>query len=159
LFIAALAVWHVVEVWHHSSLFAGWRAWFEVQDNLLARMVLCPFCLSMWVAFLATPFAMPKIEPAKPFGGDALAWVWYATQSAGFMLLVAFAIARLANLGNDLSHSYCRTPKETGVPADPNSGIEKRDEQPATDRRTLGTGQPDVVPFEPRSTGGPPADV
>lgn len=153
LFIAALAVWHVVEVWHHSSLFAGWRAWFEVHDKFLSRLVLCPFCFSMWVAFVAMPFAMPKIEPTKHFSDDPAVWVWYGAHTAGFMLMCAFAVARLANLGNDLTHSYCRTPRDRGVPADPKSGIENPDERPAS----LPTGQPDVVPYAPR--GGPPSHL
>lgn len=148
LIVAALAVWHVVEVWHHSSLFAGWRAWFEVQDNLLARMLLCPFCFSMWVAVVATPFALPEIEPVTP-RDFSFVWVWFGVQKVGFMLMVAFAIARVANLGNDLTHSYCRTPRDQGMPADPNSGIEKHDERP-----TGYNGQPADAPDR-----GPPADV
>ena len=125
LVIAALAVWHIVEICHHGEIFATRRARAEVRQWFFDRVFLCPFCLSMWVAFVVTPFAMPRIEPVRPYQDDPLVWVWYGVHGFGFMVLACFAIARLANLGNDLTRGYCRTPNSK-------STIETPDERPHT---------------------------
>ena len=33
LIIASLAVWEILEIWHHSSLMASWRDWAEQQKK------------------------------------------------------------------------------------------------------------------------------
>ncbi len=81
----ALAVWEIIEIWRHSALFADWRARVELWEGSFGYMLRCSFCLSPWVAFFCVV--------------------------AGFdSLLYALGIARLANLGNDLTHAFCRTP-------------------------------------------------
>lgn len=129
--VGALAVWHIVEVWHHGSIFATWRARLELSDHFFARLLKCPFCLSLWVAFLVMPFMMPPIEPVETH------MTVYANSffGAGYMVFLAFAIARLANLGNDLTSKWCRTPDRKGLEPDSNSTIEKSDERP--DRSTV----------------------
>jgi hypothetical protein len=93
LVVAALATWQAVEVWHHGSLFADIRAKAELRADAagfggwLARLLLCPFCLSVWVA--AAALTVTVLVPP-------VAWV--------------LAAARLANLGNDVFHARCRTP-------------------------------------------------
>lgn len=143
LLIAALAVWHVVEVFHHGSVFATVRARLELSERFFARMMLCPFCLSVWAAFVATPFALPRIEPTKHFDDQPLVWAWYGLHGFGFMAMVAFAIARLANLGNDLTSEWCRTPGRKGLGPDSNSTIEKSDEQPERPAAGPGPGAAD----------------
>jgi len=97
LVILILATSEVVEVWRHGSLFAGRRA--VVQEltpfHWWARLLDCPFCLSFWVALLLT------LLSAVP--GHAGEWI-----HVGVILL---AVARGANLVNDLTYEYCRTPK------------------------------------------------
>lgn len=139
LVVAALATWQAVEIWRHGELFAdrrdavevwvdspqarglygavdGWLKWF------VGGLLLCPFCLSVWVGWLAVLAATGH---------------WTAQLFVG-----GLAASRLANLGNDLSRAWCRTPNrnpspETGrIPADRsgdpsiNAYEAGRDEQP-----------------------------
>lgn len=124
LVLVALAVWEIVEIWRHGSLFARWRAQLEdrrdgwlgrrwlilrqlrggkhallratlarYQANVwawLAELLLCGFCLTPWIA-LSVVCLLPYAP--VPF--------------------YALAAARLANLGNDLSHAVCRTPRDS----------------------------------------------
>lgn len=121
--VVAFATWHAVEVFHHSTLFAGIRAEIEgwEADNMamepnssgvnkvVCRLMLwilellqCPFCLSLWTAWV----------------------VWIVWQLPGVGWLVAgLAAARGANLLNDLTHQWCRTPGSRNVEdQDPEQG-------------------------------------
>ncbi|MCI0421519.1 MAG: DUF1360 domain-containing protein, partial [Acidobacteria bacterium] len=86
------ATWQTIEIWHHGLIFAGWRARAELWENKLGELLTCPFCLSPWIACL-------------------MLILWHVPY-AGWLVLT-LAIARTANLGNDLSHHWCRTPKTT----------------------------------------------
>jgi len=103
LIVASLAVWEIIEIWRHSSLFASWRARVELWEGglhgWLHELLMCAFCLAPWVAFATcVSLHVPLLR----------------------LLVYAFAVARLANLGNDLTHSFCRTPKfnELDIPDD-----------------------------------------
>jgi len=102
--IAALAVWEIVEIWHHSQLFAGRRAWLEAQDNWLADLLLCPFCLSVWVSLIVLLTVGTSVHLEQH-------WPRWLCDLVLLPVLV-FAVARLANLFNDLTRKYCRTPKD-----------------------------------------------
>ncbi len=106
LILMALAVWQTVEVIHHSELFngtrvlAGYIADQPLQMKLeldwrifIAKMYLCPFCLSHWVAIF---YALMLVSPLS----GLISW-W---------LLILSAV-RLANLGNDLASNYTKTPR------------------------------------------------
>lgn len=97
LIVVALATQQVVEVWHHSQLFADWRAYVEAREDVLTKLLNCPFCLSLWAA--ATVAALWL----APYGdtGFGLVADW---------LVGLLAASRLANLFNDLFRGYCRTP-------------------------------------------------
>jgi hypothetical protein len=97
LIVAALATWQIVEIWHHSLLFADWRSITEMWDNKLGELLGCPWCLSVWVGFLC---AGALHLTSVPLLGPCVTIVLYG-----------FAASRLANLCNDLFKSYCRTPK------------------------------------------------
>lgn len=98
LIVLALAVNQVVEIWHHSSLFARPRSALQLRagdpdllpTKLLEKpveMLLCPWCFSVWVAltlYLAFFFA------------------------GGKTLICVLAIARGANMIND----YIRAAQE-----------------------------------------------
>lgn len=102
LILTALATWQIVEIWHHSYLFASWRARVDLWDGWFGQMLRCPFCLSNWVAAVVASIA------GTAYGLHENAGI------SSFILLtlvVALAAARLANLGNDLGRRYCRTPK------------------------------------------------
>lgn len=95
LLLLTLAVAHAVEVWRHGKIFHGWRAWLEIEPlgNFVTSLMLCMFCLSLWVA------AMLILFYAVPYVGPFVVW--------------SLAVTRLANLLNDLTHAWCRTPNRT----------------------------------------------
>ena len=93
--IAALAAWQLIEVWQHSMLLSEWRAEAELIDGRLGELLCCPFCLSPCVSLL-----MLSIISLANVTGYCLD-----------LPVQALACARLANLGNDLCHAFCRTPR------------------------------------------------
>jgi hypothetical protein len=93
LIVAGLATWQIVEIWHHSLLMAPLRAHTEMWNNWLGELLSCPFCLSVWVGLFCT------------------AGVTFAAVYDLEYVILAFAVSRLANLGNDVFKPYCRTPK------------------------------------------------
>ena len=104
MFVAVLPTWQIIEIWHHSLLFAGIRAHVELWENKLGELVGCPFCLSPWVALLSVVVLLLPLW----LGLEA----WYVV--TGRVIWYAFAVSRLANLGNDLFHGKSRTPKPFG---------------------------------------------
>ena len=100
-FIAVLATWQIIEIWHHSLLFAGARARVELWENKLGELLVCPFCLSPWVAALSV---IVLLVPA---------WLqlsgWYILTT--HIIWYAFAVSRLANICNDITRKISRTPK------------------------------------------------
>lgn len=96
--IAALATWQIVEIWRHSQLTAGGRAAIELRSGMVASWLSCPFCLSPWVALAC-------------FAGLTLTRGLYGIEEVCSLVITSLAIARLANLGNDLTYSWNRTPK------------------------------------------------
>lgn len=96
LVVAALAVWEILEIWHHSALMASWRARAELLEGKLGELLRCMFCMSPWTS-AAVLLAMGW-------------WKWPGSSLATFIVW-AFAVARLANLGNDLGYEFCRTPR------------------------------------------------
>ena len=114
LIVIFLAGMQIVELYRHGSLFGQGGAlplrWWaenkareeEVQSPLddadrvkrhLARFLLCPFCEAPW-ACLAT----------------ATMWLWGGP--VGQLVVLALAASRLANLTNDLTHDWSRSPSD-----------------------------------------------
>lgn len=92
--VAGLAANGAVEVWHHGSLFRRPRARFAVGTSFLARLLTCPFCLSVWVGTACGLAAL------APLASD---WGW------GLRLPVfGLAAGRLAQLTNDAAKTYTR---------------------------------------------------
>lgn len=119
--IAGLAVWQIIEIWRHGSLFAEPRARIELWDGVLGTLLRCGFCLAPWVAWLIVtpplflePFLQSLDDPWRRPGLVAInIWRW---------IVYGFAVSRLANLGNDLTHAWCRTPdRHHDVPFDEES--------------------------------------
>jgi hypothetical protein len=100
LLILALGTWQTVEVLHHSKIMYPLRKvekdTYEATGDIIAEAWGCPFCLSHWVA-----------------AGYALGLISPLTSVVSWWLLVLSAV-RLANLGNDLTWNYCRTPRYEG---------------------------------------------
>jgi hypothetical protein len=126
LIIAALATWEIIEIWRHSSIMADFRARTELWDNKLGQLVNCPFCLAPWVAlWVLVPLLLPepRLDVQTLFYWPSLigwmgAGLWY-------WIVWGFAVARLANLGNDLTHKWCRTPHEEEDIQDPHGSDSK----------------------------------
>jgi len=97
LIVAALATWQIIEIWHHSILMAPLRARTEMWVNKPGELLSCPFCLSIWVAL----FCM-VILSLEEFG---------LAGRCGSIVIHAFAVSRLANLGNDFFKQHTLTPK------------------------------------------------
>ena len=101
MFVAVVATWQIVEIWHHSLLFAGLRARVELWENKLGELLGCPFCLSPWVALLSVSILiLPSWLQVSVWPVTLLRVIWYA-----------FAVSRAANLCNDMLHSLSRTPR------------------------------------------------
>jgi len=102
--LVALATWQIVEILHHSEIalpirrLAARNTQTGVFRSFFSRAYNCPFCLTHWVA--ATLIAVLLFYPAHEQCRGLLTFV-----------LVVFATARLANLGNDLAYNYTRTPR------------------------------------------------
>jgi len=95
--IAALATWQIVEIWHHSLLMAPLRARTEMWTNKLGELLSCPFCLSIWVALLCV--VTLSLAESGLVG------------RCGSVVIYAFAVSRLANLGNNFFKQHSLTPK------------------------------------------------
>lgn len=113
LIVAALAVWEILEIWHHGQITARGRAWMEAIDHwFVSRLAACMFCLAPWVSGLL-------VVPGLIVSTHVIwSWPWYVGWPLGLLsctakaVIYALAVARLANLGNDLCYDYARTPKE-----------------------------------------------
>ena len=119
-----LATWQIVEIWRHSSLLAGWRARVEVWDDrfpwgFAQGLLSCPYCLSVWVGWLIVGLLSlsSDCEPwllklrYEPY---TLSWQICGLTGLGLLWVVkvlvwGLAISRAANLGNDITHQFCRT--------------------------------------------------
>lgn len=95
--IAALATWQIIEIWHHSLLFASWRSTVENWTSKLGELLVCPFCLSPWTALICTLIMQYQSTRLEVLIAKTL--------------ITALAVSRLANLGNDCFYSICRTPR------------------------------------------------
>jgi hypothetical protein len=102
LLIAALAVWEVLEIWRHSHLFSGPRAYVEALDDWRGYFLRCMFCLAPWTALVVLLAIWLGALTARHWGwlGDLLVLPIYA-----------LAVARLANVMNDMTSGFCRTPR------------------------------------------------
>lgn len=100
-FIAALAAWQIIEIWHHSLLFASARSHVELWENKVSDLLGCPFCLSPWVSLLCVVcLLLPNWLELEG---------WYVLTAK--CVIYGFAVSRITNLFNDLCHAKTRTPK------------------------------------------------
>ena len=94
--IAIFATWQIIEIWRHGSLFLSVRACLEECHSSFADFLLCPFCLSPWVAC----GVLLLLSIAHLLQSDIL-----------WLCVCSFAVSRVANLLNDVFYSLTRTPK------------------------------------------------
>lgn len=103
LLLVALAIWELLEIWHHSTLLVRFRARVELWKGWAGSLLNCMFCLAPWAAMVLTTLLAVASE-----------LVANQHRYLGFALLLpvyALATARLSNVFNDLMHRYCRTPR------------------------------------------------
>lgn len=119
LIVGGLATWQIVEIWHHSSLFANWRARTEMLTGELGELFACPFCLSAWVGFMCA-MALWYKHPTEIHGTYSFLRVGFWVAMLGIKTFIyGLAVARLANLGNDLTHHRCRTVRHNNLDPSP----------------------------------------
>lgn len=112
--IAALATWEIIEIWRHSSLMAKWRAITETWDNFFGRVLHCAFCLTPWVSWFV---CLIVVVPVPAWDGT-LATIAVPIVTLSQFVVLGFAVARLANIGNDLTRDKCRTPNSDAMTED-----------------------------------------
>jgi len=110
--VMILAIVQAVELWWHGEWFAEKRKELLRRQELYVaadepvqwwEALLCPFCMSNWVAIAVVGYMLITASPT-----------WYCHL---FRLPVyALAAARAANLVNDLTHSFSRTPRANDEP-------------------------------------------
>jgi hypothetical protein len=103
LIISALATWQAIEIWHHSSLFNPLRARLENYQSRVVELLRCPFCLSPWIALLCV--LVLDLGADLETGGHRLTVLLITAP------IYALAASRLANVLNDLTAGFNRTPK------------------------------------------------
>jgi len=102
--VMVLATMQAVEVWHHGEIFRGRREAIKFcKWDWISYLSQCMFCLSLWVA--------------------AVIFLLHYLPILGRFLLWSLAIARGANLLNDLTYRFNRTPK-----TDEEGSRDRRDE-------------------------------
>lgn len=116
--VEALATWQLVEIVRHAKLtLAPRRCLRRVAKQggpsfaplrWLDQLVSCGFCLSVWAAA-----GVLSLRWAGPVGEFAI---------------LVLAVSRLANLGNDLAHDWCRTPRHDTESDDVEDGDDGRSE-------------------------------
>ena len=117
-FLAAiLACSQVVEIWNHGSIFATRRAKVSLSDSWIATLLRCMFCLSVWVGWLAA-LTVLVADLLPDFYALVVRTIFYG-----------FAISRAANLLNDYSKPFSRTPS----PADSFADYDSDDEEYPSD--------------------------
>lgn len=149
LLVAALAAWQAVEVWHHGAIFASARARVQAWPDaglrgFLAGLLLCPFCLSVWVGTAAAAAVWTDL----PTGEAIPAWLGWLLAGAAKLFVSGLAASRLANLASDLTRGVCRTPNRSaavlpGAAADPpNIDIKVFSDDTTAEHAPLGPDRP-----------------
>ena len=90
----------MVECWWHSDmpLIANIRARLQAGSGFFGQLGRCPWCSSHWVGmFILVVLFLPGL------------WFWWWP---GRVVLLWLAIVRGANLLNDCTHKFHRTPRD-----------------------------------------------
>lgn len=112
--VAGLATWQAVDVWRHSSLMASTRARWQLGNGFFARLLSCPYCLSIWVGIALSGWllAFCLLPRGASLGAGP---VWAAAYEFCVGVFAAFPLglagSKLANLCNDLAYRISRMPK------------------------------------------------
>jgi hypothetical protein len=93
LLILALATNQAVEIYRHSPLLAELRANLESEPGFVGKLAQCNWCMSVWVAAFLAVF-------------------WLSLPALMCWPIAALAVSRLANLINDYTFGWNRTPQD-----------------------------------------------
>ncbi len=106
LLLFGLAANQIVELWRHSPLF---ETYYEAAKARGWTVLECGWCLSVWVAF---GLMVIRTLVTAIIGLQTYWCAWPAIACAGitYLVICALAISRLANLLNDFSKPWNRTP-------------------------------------------------
>ena len=142
--VAALANWQAVETYHHGSIFARNRAYWEVRGGLVGELLACPFCLSHWTGMVIAVFVFEL----------------YPRDTPGLLLLPVYwlAVVRLSQFFNDRFHAYCRTYRENPEMTKALAALQNLREEPdgsATEEVGFPVRPPDAHAGPSDQTGGP----
>ena len=101
--LVALCACQLTEVVRHGSIFAPTRAYLEAKSDFLSKLISCGFCFSHWAAavsicLLGLHYSWVKV-PVVPVD------IFYG-------ILLWLAATRVANLLNDFTKPWSRTPTE-----------------------------------------------
>lgn len=111
--VAALAAWQAVEVWRHSAIMATRRERVRARGGFAADLLGCPYCLSVWAGGACYAAAhLAALHADAPWARSG--WGRLGCEALRLLLMApvgGLAASRLANLGNDLTHGLCRTPR------------------------------------------------
>jgi hypothetical protein len=138
LVLAIVSTCQLTETFRHSSLLRGLRAWVESRGPFWEELVGCGFCFSHWAAAIAVLL---------------LSGHWIVS-SAGlafspFLVIMLWLSAiRGANLLNDLTKQWSRSPSGDDIEIDPVTITEDPEdlshdgitEQPTDREKTAGSG-------------------
>lgn len=115
--LAAVSACQLTETFRHGSILARFRAWLESRGPFWEELVGCGFCFSHWAAAIAVLLLL---------GHNLM-------DSAGFtynpflLTLVWLVVIRGANLLNDMTRQWSRSPSADDVDVAP---LEMTDAEP-----------------------------
>lgn len=101
LILAGLTTCQITETFRHGSIFEPIRAKLESSSEFLNELINCGFCFSHWAGALTFILVLGHYISAS-FG---------VTHNIFFCILIYFSCIRLANLLNDGTKFFSRTPK------------------------------------------------
>jgi len=103
--LSSLATCQLAETFRHGSIFSGIRAKIEAQGAMFSEWINCGFCFSHTAAFVITICALFNLA-AHSYG--------YIVNPFN-VLIFWLASVRCANLLNDITKPYSRTPSRDGL--------------------------------------------
>lgn len=104
LYIMVMATMAITELVRHDHRFADLRSKGQILNTLWGQVINCGWCFSHWAAiWVVCVMVGPKV---------VLQWLGYPVWPGipTYMLAAILAVVRTANIVNDLTHWYNRTP-------------------------------------------------
>lgn len=107
LVLVIVSACQLTETFRHGSIFSRLRAWLENRGPFWEGLVTCGFCFSHWAAAIAILlFLLHNLMLAKGY-----------ILNPFFLILLWLTAIRGANLLNDLTKKWSRSPSSDRIPA------------------------------------------